>query len=649
MALKGTIKGKVTQNSNIYSYYMQWSAVQNINDNYSDVTVWHYWTRSSTSLNFDTTVERRYGVTIDGATTSGNKHFDFNPWPSDTTISKVTKRIYHNSDGTKSIKISTYANGRAASYGPSSSSESSGDCTASATITLDTIPRASSVTCNSFYIGDSTTINIDRASANFTHTLKYTYGDLTGVIADKTTLTSVGWTPDKSLFYSRIPNGRTGYGSVTCETYNGTTLTGTKTTNFNAYAKENECLPTVSGTIVDTNEKTIALTGDSTKLIKYLSIPKVTVAATPKYSSSIKSRKILWGDGQLSTNAEQTFSNGVTSYFVNVSATDSRDYTTPVVYDLNALNRWVEYIKLAFSKISLTRTESTLSTANLKVSGNYFNGSFGSVANDFTLKYRYKPNESGSTFTDFKVINGKDIPKTTDTFEYTETVQDIDFNKEYIFEFVLEDKAMMVQSGEKKLESGQAIFRIGKDYIKTNGRILDKTGTEIPNGLSIYRTGGVDIDPNITLEELILTETNTPSGGFWYVRTMFYSTRTKEANRTQIAYPYSYSADVKACSYMRTYVAGIGWSEWALVGARCETGIVTITPSAANTPTSVYVAFKNTYNKVPNVVVSAATGAIGTQVTGASTNGISKTGVNIVLTRTNTTATTIHFIVQEEV
>lgn len=649
MALKGTIKGKVTQNSDIYSYYMQWSAVQNIDGNYSDVTVWHYWTRSSNALNFDSTVERRYGITIDNSTTSGTKLMDYSPWPSDTTISKVTKRVYHNSDGTKSIKISSYANGRAASYGPSSSSETSGDCTANATITLDTIPRASSVTCNSFNIGSSTTINIGSASANFTHTLKYTYGDLTGVIATKTTLTSVGWTPDKASFYSRIPNGRTGYGSVTCETYRGDTLIGTKSTNFQAYAVESECYPTVSGTIVDTNSKTTALTGNSSKLIKYLSIPKVTVAATPKYSSSIKSRKILWGDGQTSTNTEQTFSSGVTNNNVTVTATDSRDYTTAVSYDLKALNRWVEYVKLDFTKISLTRPESTLSTAVIKVSGNYFNGSFGSVTNDFTLKYRYKPKESGSAFTNYVTISSSNITKTNNTFDYSTTLQNIDYKKEYIFEFVLEDKAMTVQSGEKKLESGQAIFRIGKDYTRTNGRILDKTGTEIPNGLSIYRTGGVDIDPNVTLEELILTETNTPSGGFWYVRTMFYSTRTKEANRTQIAYPYSYSTDIKACTYMRTYVAGVGWSGWSLVGARCETGIITITPSAANTPTAVYVAFKNSYNKIPNVVVTAATGAIGTQVTGVSTNGISKTGVNIVLNRTNTTATTVHFIVQEEV
>ncbi len=660
MALKGTITGKVTQNSSVYSYHMQWTATQNIESNYSDVTVWHYWKRSSTSLNFDTVAERRYGVTIDGTTTSGTKHFDFSPWPSDTTISTATKRIYHNSDGTKSIKISTYANGRASSYGPSNSSETSGDCTASATITLDTIPRASSVTCNSFFIGDSTTINIDRASANFTHTLKYTYGSLSGVIADKTTLTSVGWTAPVASFYGQIPNGRTGYGSVTCETYNGSTLVGSKTTSFNAYAKESACLPSVSATIVDTNKDVSdKLTGNSSIIVKYLSKPKVTLTATPKYSSSIKSRKIQWGDGNSSTSAEATFSNGVTSSTVTVSATDSRDYTTPVAYNLASSSKWVEYVKLAFSRIKLSRQESTLSTATIKVSGNYFNGSFGSVTNDFTLKYRYKTNESGSTFTSYTTLTSNDIPRTNDTFDYSVTLQNIDYRKEYIFEFVLEDKAMVVYSGTQKLESGQAILRTGKDYIRTSGRIIDRFGTSVHNGLSQYNTGGVSINPNTTLEELILTETNTP-GGFWYIKTMFYSDKSTTAARTQIAYPYAstYQTQRKGI-YVRSYANG-SWTSWRAIGIAAasgesigsaeigelsvEWGKVTITP-VANTPTNQVVYFNKTYSQPPVVLVSASTGVIGTGVLGVSVVGTTTTYATLGVTRINTVPTGIHFLV----
>lgn len=80
-----------------------------------------------------------------------------------------------------------------------------------------------------------------------------------------------------------------------------------------------------------------------------------------------------------------------------------------------------------------------------------------------------------------------------------------------------------------------------------------------------------------------------------------------------------------------------------------ETGWVTITPSGANTPTAVYVGFKRHYEKIPVVLVTASTGVIGTQVLGASINGITNDGVNIVLTRTNITPTTIYFYVFGEV
>lgn len=79
-----------------------------------------------------------------------------------------------------------------------------------------------------------------------------------------------------------------------------------------------------------------------------------------------------------------------------------------------------------------------------------------------------------------------------------------------------------------------------------------------------------------------------------------------------------------------------------------ETGWVSITP-VANTPTSAAVKFKRTYKKIPTVVMSCASGVPGTQVLGYAQTGISTTGVNIVVTRTNTVATIIYYFVFGEV
>lgn len=79
-----------------------------------------------------------------------------------------------------------------------------------------------------------------------------------------------------------------------------------------------------------------------------------------------------------------------------------------------------------------------------------------------------------------------------------------------------------------------------------------------------------------------------------------------------------------------------------------ESGWVTITPTA-NVPTGAFVTFKKHYNKKPVVLVTASSGVIGTQVLGASINGITNDGVNIVVTRTNTTPTTVYYYVFGEV
>ena len=79
-----------------------------------------------------------------------------------------------------------------------------------------------------------------------------------------------------------------------------------------------------------------------------------------------------------------------------------------------------------------------------------------------------------------------------------------------------------------------------------------------------------------------------------------------------------------------------------------ETGWVSITP-VANTPTSASIVFKRAYKKIPTVVLSCASGVPGTQVLGYAQTGISTTGVNVVVTRTNTVATIIYFYVFGEV
>ena len=135
-----------------------------------------------------------------------------------TVIASGSLKISHNADGTKSFKLSCEAG--VYSYAVNVS--------ASGTHTLNTIPRASSVSATSVNMGSATTISISRASSSFTHTLSYTFGSAKGTIITKTASTSVSWTPALTLA-NQIPSTTSGTCTITCDTYNGSTKIGTKT------------------------------------------------------------------------------------------------------------------------------------------------------------------------------------------------------------------------------------------------------------------------------------------------------------------------------------------------------------------------------------------------------------------------------------
>ena len=98
-----------------------------------------------------------------------------------TSVASGTTKITHNADGTKSFSLSIEAG--VYTYAVS--------VTASGTHTLDTIPRASTVSATNTNLNSASTITITRASSSFTHTLTYSFGSTTGTIVSKTTSTSV--------------------------------------------------------------------------------------------------------------------------------------------------------------------------------------------------------------------------------------------------------------------------------------------------------------------------------------------------------------------------------------------------------------------------------------------------------------------------
>ena len=395
MALSGTINGSVTNKSSYFSFYMTWSATQSISGNYSDVTVKTYWKTSSTGHTFDTVGNRTASITINGTTTSITKRFNCNPWPSNPfLIQTQTTRVYHNNDGTKSITISARANGRASSYGPSASTASSDDCTASGTITLNTIPRASSFgTITGNTIGSSMTINITRNSTSFTHQVWYKLGNSGWYNLGTGYGASCTFTPTNDLL-SQLPTATSGTLQLCIRTFNGTTQVGSDVYKDITVYVASTVMPTV-GTVTLTpqtyniliqNKNTLKIDLSGFSAGRGSSIKSYTISG-PGVSSTITGTSVTTG----------TISNtGTLTYTVTV--TDNRGRTASKTATIQC------HVWLAPTvKLSAFRTSSDSSTT-VDASGTYvrcsFNVGFSSVnnTNDITVKLYYKQNVNNATW-----------------------------------------------------------------------------------------------------------------------------------------------------------------------------------------------------------------------------------------------------------
>lgn len=203
----------------------RWSSSINIAGNYSTVTIDHY-----------LICDKYYSLAIGGRTNSctcnETKSYSspkINSSGNTTHYLGTTQHtVYHNADGTKSVNISDTFYLKATLSGTYVES-----MTASGTITLDTIPRASSITSSAdFTKGDDVTVTISRASANFSHTVQfYVGGTLIKQIGNVGT--SVTWTPTQSEVAQMLNLGTNT--TIRVYTYNGGTHIGTADKNGTAY------------------------------------------------------------------------------------------------------------------------------------------------------------------------------------------------------------------------------------------------------------------------------------------------------------------------------------------------------------------------------------------------------------------------------
>ena len=310
MASSGSFSGSIRDGH--YKLRVDWSQSKNVSANTSTVTCKLYLV-NDWSLNIS-------GRSDNTCTIDGSAQTFSSPAISSTgthLLGTVSRAVNHASDGSKSLAISAVFQIRATLSGTYY-----GTITASANITLDSIPRASSVSAGNMTMGTAGKINISRASSSFTHTLTYSFGNTSGTIATKTTATSVSWTPSLSLA-NQIPNATSGTCTITCTTYNGNTNIGSKTCTLSLSVPAS-VKPTISSLTAS------RIDGDVPSAwgiyVQTKSKVKLTInGAVGSYGSTIKSYSITGGgySGSASTLTTGFLNNSGTITF-QATVTDSR-------------------------------------------------------------------------------------------------------------------------------------------------------------------------------------------------------------------------------------------------------------------------------------------------------------------------------------
>lgn len=368
----------------------------------------------------------------------------------------------------------------------------SGDVNVSATAQI----LASDIGASDANIESVSTIIVTKYNPAYYHTLQYSFEGISGYItsaggtsttAEKFSETSVAFLIPPS-FYAQIPNAKTGECTITCRTYSNfdsdIPLGNATTCKFTVTASPSVCSPIITATVQDANSTTIALTGDSSVLIRYRSTALCTIDAVPKNSASILTVNI-GGSAQTTdtvdgvTTATRSY-NSVSDTTFYFEATDSRGYSSTA----SETPTMIAYIQLTCNP-TIYRPNPTGNSIKMSLSGNLFRGSFGAYSNTLTLQYRWKEVNGG--YGPWNTIDDSSITKGISSYRSAEDItlgEEFDYRKDYTFQIRAMDgadgytlstvsKTVQVNRGIPIFDWGENDFNVNVALMLNNVNILD--------------------------------------------------------------------------------------------------------------------------------------------------------------------------------
>lgn len=472
---------------------MDWSVTgQSIADNKSTLSL-DLWVYDGTGYSQNESSGEAYYII------QGEKRW--NPYNYSSTgwykLGSKTITVSHNADGTKSIALTAeWDCGFDSSYTPRHLSLSE-------TVTLPTIPRASTATTSGSTLGKTLAITIKRASSSFTHKLYYTCGSVKDKLIAENVGTSYSWNAPPLSLAQQAPNAETVALTLTVKTYNGSTYVGAWSTSVKL-AVPSTVVPSLSVAISDPTGVSNTYGG----YVQLRSKVKVDITASGAQGSTIKSYSIKVGGIYAATSA-----SGTTDYLpdsgeliVACSVTDSRGRTTTKTQSITVL----AYSKPAITAISSARCNAN-GTANR--AGTYgkvtFSGAITSLSAKNTAAYAVQYREVGAQ--DWTTA-GRPAAGNYDPANIS-AVFAADKSKRYEVRVVATDAFESIGSTLRDLPAAYALYHLAKHLLSVGlGRLCDKANA-LQVGLDAYFDRDVQIDGTLTLGDGLSAPLPVESGG----------------------------------------------------------------------------------------------------------------------------------------
>lgn len=403
---------------------------------------------------------------VTGGSGYTNSHMKANGW-----VQLVSGGFWapHNSDGTGSATVGSYYS---SGYGSMPYGEF--------TLTLTKIARASQPSINTYpnnspdiTAGVACIIHMNKQST-FTHKVSYWFGNKKGTIATGV-VDNCSWTPPMDLL-DQIPNAATGSGTISVETYSGSTKIGeTKSCGFTLHLPSNS-EPTI-GKITLTEQHAGVKTKNANVTVQQISKKLVSVPVSAKYSASIKR---VTCDGVELSNGNGTYTGYIsnkTNGTYKITATDSRGLQSS-----NAVAQdFYEYAK-PFITATLKRESETAANGTLSVSGSY------STILSNTLSMTIQRNdESGETSVEPELSNGN--------VSYSKSYTDLNYVQSFTIKVKATDGFGESVEATAVLGVGQYALWMGKYNVKVGGKLNVGSDLTVGGGITsygaIYTPGGM--------------------------------------------------------------------------------------------------------------------------------------------------------------